>query len=186
MEASSLALKVYVILGFELAVLYGCMFFVVYQCKKAFYANTTFLGISFAEAVNPNRQTDIAIVQSNGTTHFFFFLILFAILSLWAATAVIIFSTPFIQIAFMTLSAIGYGLVVGFMVMDMDENDGITGLKLATLTSAAMFIVVAVTGINFANPIFITIVTALILILLFAEFFLCLRKFLVGMQEKKP
>ena len=85
MEASSLALKVYLILGFELAVLYGCMFFVVRQCKKAFYANTTFLGISFAEAVNQNRQTDIAIVQSNGTTHFFFFLILFAMLSLWAA-----------------------------------------------------------------------------------------------------
>jgi hypothetical protein len=90
-DATSLAFKVYLILGLELAVLYGCMFFVVRQCKKAFYANTTFLGIAFAEAVNPNRQTDITIVQSNGTTHFFFFLILFAMLSLWAATAVIIF-----------------------------------------------------------------------------------------------
>ena len=186
MEASSLALKVYLILGFELAVLYGCMFFVVRQCKKAFYANTTFLGISFAEAVNQNRQTDIAIVQSTGTTHFFFFLILFAMLSLWAATAVIIFSSSFIQIVFMTLSAIGYGSVIGFIIMDMDENDGMTGLKLATLTSAAMLIVVMVTGINFANPIFITIVTALILILFLQSFFLCLRKFPVGMQEKKP
>ena len=185
MEASSLALKVYLILGFELAVLYGCMFFVVRQCKKAFYANTTFLGISFAEAVNQNRQTDIAIVQSNGTTHFFFFLILFAVLSLWAATAVIIFSTSFIQIVFMTLSAIGYGLVIGFIVMDMDENDGITGLKLATLTSAAMFIVVAVTGINFANPIFITIVTTLILILLFAELFSMFKKISRGYARKK-
>ena len=168
MEASSLALKVYLILGFELAVLYGCMFFVVRQCKKAFYANTTFLGISFAEAVNQNRQTDIAIVQSNGTTHFFFFLILFAVLSLWAATAVIIFSTSFIQIVFMTLSAIGYGLVIGFIIMDMDENDGMT-----------------VTGINFANPIFITIVTALILILLFAELFSMFKKISRGYARKK-
>ena len=185
MEASSLALKVYLILGFELVVLYGCVFFVVHQCKKAFYANTTFLGISFAEAVNQNRQTDITIVQSNGTTHFFFFLILFAIFSLWAATAVIIFSASFIQIVFMTLSAIGYGLVIGFIVMDMDENDGMTGLKLATLTSAAMFIIVVMTGINFANPIFAMIVAALILMLLFAEFFAMFKKISRGYARKK-
>jgi len=73
MEASSLALKVYLILGFELAVLYGCMFFVVHQCKKAFYANTTFLGISFAEAVIKTRQTDITKVRTNAKTHSFFF-----------------------------------------------------------------------------------------------------------------
>jgi FtsH-binding integral membrane protein len=161
------------------------MFFVVRQCKKAFYANTTFLGIAFAEAVNPNRQTDITIVQSNGTTHFFFFLILFAMLSLWAATAVIIFSASFIQIVFMTLSAIGYGLVIGFIVMDMDENDGMKGLKLATLTSAAMFIIVVMTGINFANPIFAMIVAALILMLLFAEFFAMFKKISRGYARKK-
>ena len=184
-DSTSLAFKVYLILGLELAVLYGCMFFVVSQCKKAFYANTTFLGIAFAEAVNQNRQTDITIVQSNGTTHFFFFLILFAIFSLWAATAVIIFSASFIQIVFMTLSAIGYGLVIGFIVMDMDENDGITGLKLATLTSAAMFIIVAMTGINFANPIFAMIVAALILMLLFAEFFTMFKKISRGYARKK-
>ena len=184
-DATSLAFKVYLILGLELAVLYGCMFFVVRQCKKAFYANTTFLGIAFAEAVNPNRQTDITIVQSNGTTHFFFFLILFAMLSLWAATAVIIFSASFIQIVFMTLSAIGYGLVIGFIVMDMDENDGMKGLKLATLTSAAMFIIVVMTGINFANPIFAMIVAALILMLLFAEFFAMFKKISRGYARKK-
>ena len=184
-DSTSLALKVYLILGFELVVLYGCMFFVVRQCKKAFYANTTFLGIAFAEAVNPNRQTDITIVQSNGTTHFFFFLILFAMLSLWAATAVIIFSASFIQIVFMTLSAIGYGLVIGFIVMDMDENDGMKGLKLATLTSAAMFIIVVMTGINFANPIFAMIVAALILMLLFAEFFAMFKKISRGYARKK-
>ena len=184
-DATSLAFKVYLILGLELAVLYGCMFFVVRQCKKAFYANTTFLGIAFAEAVNQNRQTDITIVQSNGTTHFFFFLILFAMLSLWAATAVIIFSASFIQIVFMTLSAIGYGLVIGFIVMDMDENDGMKGLKLATLTSAAMFIIVVMTGINFANPIFAMIVAALILMLLFAEFFAMFKKISRGYARKK-
>ena len=184
-DATSLAFKVYLILGLELAVLYGCMFFVVRQCKKAFYANTTFLGIAFAEAVNPNRQTDITIVQSNGTTHFFFFLILFAMLSLWAATAVIIFSASFIQIVFMTLSAIGYGLVIGFIVMDMDENDGMKGLKLATLTSAAMFIIVVMTGINFANPIFAMIVAALILMLLFAELFSMFKKISRGYARKK-
>ena len=185
MEASSLALKVYLILGLELAVLYGCMLFIIQQCKKAFYANTTFLGISFAEAINQKRQTDIAIVKSKGTTHFFFFLLLFSILIFWAAGALIIFSTSFIQILFMTLSAIGYGSVIGFIIMDMDENDGMTGLKLATLTSAAMLIIVMVTGINFANPIFIMIVTALILILLFAELFSMFKKISRGYARKK-
>ena len=185
MDSTSLAFKVYLILGLELAVLYGCMFFVVRQCKKAFYANTTFLGIAFAEAVNQNRQTDITIVQSNGTTHFFFFLILFAMLSLWAAGAVIVFSSSFIQIVFMTLSAICYGSLIGFIVIDMDENDGITGLKLASLTTVAMFIVVAVTGINFANPIFVSIVVVLISILLLSELYSMFNQISRGARRKK-
>ena len=92
MGAASLALKVYLILGVELVVLYGCMFFVIQQCKKAFYANKTFLGIALAEAVNQNRQTDICIVTRKATTLFFFWLTLFASISMWTAAAFIIFS----------------------------------------------------------------------------------------------
>ena len=169
MDTSSLALKVYLILGFELAVLYGCAFFVIQQCKKAFYANKTFLGIAFAEAVNQNRQTDICIVQSKATTLFFFWLILFAIISMWTATAFIIFSSSFVQFIFMTISAIGYGTVIGFIIMDMDENDGMVGLKAATLTTAAMFVVVSVSGINFATSVFVSIIASLILVLIIWE-----------------
>ena len=169
MDATSLAFKVYIILCFELAVLYGCAFFIIQQCKKAFYANKTFLGIAFAEAVNQNRQTDICIVQSKATTLFFFWLILFAIISIWTAAAFIIFSSSFVQFIFMTLSAIGYGTVIGFIIMDMDENDGMRGLKGSTLTTAAMFVLVSVSGINFANPIFVSIIALSILILILWE-----------------
>ena len=169
MDTTSLALKVYLILGVELVFLYGCMFFVIQQCKKAFYANKTFLGIAFAEAVNQNRQTDICIVQTKATTLFFFWLILFAIISMWTATTFIIFSSSFAQFLFMTLSAIGYGTLIGFIIMDMDENDGMVGLKAATLTTAAMFVVVSVTGINFANLIFVSTISLLILSLIIWE-----------------
>ena len=169
MDTTSLALKVYLILGVELVFLYGCMFFVIQQCKKAFYANKTFLGIAFAEAVNQNRQTDICIVQTKATTLFFFWLILFAIISMWTATAFIIFSSSFTQFLFMTLSAIGYGALIGFIIMDMDENDGMVGLKAATLTTAAMFVVVSVSGINFANLIFVSTISLLILSLIIWE-----------------
>ena len=170
MDATSLVFKVYIILCVELAVLYGCAFFVIQQCKNAFYANKTFLGIAFAEAVNQNRQTDICIVQSKAATLFFFWLILFAIISMWTAAAFIIFSSAFIQFIFMTLSAIGYGTLIGFIIMDMDENDGMRGLKGATLTTAAMFVLVSVSGINFANPIFVSTIAFSILILIFWEF----------------
>jgi hypothetical protein len=73
MDATSLAFKVYIILCFELAVLYGCAFFIIQQCKKAFYANKTFLGIAFAEAVNQNRQTDICIVTKQSHLPYFSF-----------------------------------------------------------------------------------------------------------------
>ena len=169
MGATSLAFKVYLILGFELAVLYGCTFFIIQQCKKAFYANKTFLGIAFAEAVNPNRQTDICMVQNKATTLFFFWFIIFAIISMWTATAFIIFSSSFIQFIFMTISAIFYGSFIGFIIMDMDENDGMTALKGATLTTAAMFILVSVSGINFANLIFVSTVTSLIIMLIIWE-----------------
>ena len=169
MDTTSLALKVYLILGVELVFLYGCMFFVIQQCKKAFYANKTFLGIAFAEAINQNKQTDICIVQTKATTLFFFWLILFAIISMWTATAFIIFSSSFTQFLFMTLSAIGYGTLIGFIIMDMDENDGMVGLKAATLTTAAMFVVVSVSGINFANLIFVSTISLLILSLIIWE-----------------
>lgn len=169
MGATSLAFKVYLILGFELAVLYGCVFFIIQQSKKAFYANKTFLGIAFAEAVNTNRQTDICIVQNKATTLFFFWLILFGIISMWTATAFIIFSSSWIQLFFMTLSAIGYGSIIGFIIMDMDENDGMVGLIASTLSTAAMFIIVSVSGINFANPIFVSTISFLILSLIVWE-----------------
>ena len=175
MDAISLALKVYLILSFELAVLYGSTFFIIHQCKKAFYANTTFLGIAFAEAINPNRQTDICIVQNKANTRIFLWLILFSIISLWTASAFIIFSSSFIQFVFMNLSAIGYGSLIGLMIIDMDENDGMTGLKGATLTTAAIFILTSISGINFANLIFVSIVIFLILILIFWELIALIR-----------
>ena len=185
MGTTSLAFKVYLILGFELAVLYGCSFFIIQQCKKAFYANKTFLGIAFAEAVNSNRQIDICIVQSKATTLFFFWFILFAIISMWTAAAFIIFSSSFIQFIFMTISAIGYGSVIGFIIMDMDENDGMTGLKGATLTTAAMFILVSVSGINFANLAFVITVSLLILLLIIWELFALVRGISRGAQKIK-
>ncbi|MDA9925576.1 hypothetical protein OAS54_02575 [Gammaproteobacteria bacterium] len=185
MDTSSLALKVYLILGFELAVLYGCAFFVIQQCKKAFYVNKTFLGIAFAEAVNQNRQTDICVVQSEATKLLFFWLILFAIISLWAATASIILSSSFIQFIFMTLSAIGYGTLIGFIIMDMDENDGMVGLKAATLTTAAMFVVVSVSGINFATSVFVSIIASLILVLIIWELSALVRGISRGAQKIK-
>ena len=185
MDAISLSLKVYLILSFELAVLYGSTFFIIHQCKKAFYANTTFLGIAFAEAINPNRQTDICIVQNKANTRIFLWLILFSIISLWTASAFIIYSSSFIQFVFMNLSAIGYGSLIGFIIIDMDENDGMTGLKSATLTTAAIFILSSVSGINFANLIFVSIVIFLILILIFWELIALIRGISRGAQKIK-
>ena len=169
MGATSLAFKVYLILGFELVALYGCAFFIIQQCKKAFYANKTFLGIALVEAVNPNRQTDICIVKNEATTLLFCWLMLFSIISIWTATAFIIFSSSWIQFFFMTFSAIGYGSLIGFIIMDMDENDGMVGLKAATLSTAAMFIIVSVSGINFVNIIFVSTIIFLILGLIIWE-----------------
>ena len=185
MDAISLALKVYLILSFELAVLYGSTFFIIHQCKKAFYANTTFLGIAFAEAINPNRQTDICIVQNKANTRIFLWLILFSIISLWTASAFIIYLSSFIQFVFMNLSAIGYGSLIGFIIIDMDENDGMTGLKSATLTTAAIFILSSVSGINFVNLIFVSIVIFLILILIFWELIALIRGISRGAQKIK-
>lgn len=185
MDAISLALKVYLILSFELAVLYGSTFFIIHQCKKAFYANTTFLGIAFAEAINQNRQTDICIVQNKANTQIIFWLLLFSIISLWTASAFIIFSSSFIQFVFMNLSAIGYGSLIGFYIIDMDENDGMTGLKGATLITAAMIILTSVSGINFANLIFVSIVILLILTLIFWELIALIRGISRGAQKIK-
>jgi hypothetical protein len=175
MGATSLAFKVYLILGFELVVLYCCAFFIIQQCKKAFYANKTFLGIALAAAVNPNRQTDICIVKNEATTLLFFWLMMFSIISIWTATAFIIFLSSWGQFFFMTFSAIGYGSLIGFIIMDMDENDGMVGLKAATLSTAAMFIIVSVSGINFVNIISVSTIIFLILGLIIWELIALVR-----------
>ena len=185
MGATSLAFKVYLILGFELVVLYGCTFFIIQQCKKAFYANKTFLGIALAEAVNPNRQTDICIVKNEATTLLFSWLLLFSIISIWTATAFIIFSSSWIQFFFMTFSAIGYGSLIGFIIMDMDENDGMVGLKAATLSTAAMFIIVSVSGINFVNIIFVSTIIFLILGLIIWELIALVKGISRGATKSK-
>jgi FtsH-binding integral membrane protein len=69
----------------------------------------------------------------------------------------------------MTFSAIGYGSLIGFIIIDMDENDGMVGLKAATLSTAAMFIIVSVSGINFVNIIFVSTIIFLILGLIIWE-----------------
>jgi len=104
---------------------------------------------------------------------------------MWTAAAFIIFSSSFIQFIFMTISAIGYGSVIGFIIMDMDENDGMTGLKGATLTTAAMFILVSVSGINFANLAFVITVSLLILLLIIWELFALVRGISRGAQKIK-
>ena len=85
----------------------------------------------------------------------------------------------------MTLSAIGYGTVIGFIIMDMDENDGMVGLKAATLTTAAMFVVVSVSGINFATSLFVSIIASLILVLIIWELSALVRGISRGAQKIK-
>jgi hypothetical protein len=100
---------------------------------------------------------------------------LFSIISIWTATAFIIFSSSWSQFLFMTFSAIGYGSLIGFIIMDMDENDGMVGLKAATLSTAAMFIIISVSGINFANLIFVSTIGFLILSLIIWELITLVR-----------
>ena len=69
--------------------------------------------------------------------------------------------------------------------MEMDENDGMTGLKAATLTTAAMFILVFVSGINFANLLFVSIIVSLILILIIWELSVLVRGISRGVQKIK-
>ena len=69
--------------------------------------------------------------------------------------------------------------------MDMDENDGMTGLKGATLTTAAMFVLVSVSGINFANAIFVLTVASLIMMLITWELVALVRGISRGAQKIK-
>ena len=69
--------------------------------------------------------------------------------------------------------------------MDMDENDGMTGLKGATLTTAAMFVLVSVSGINFANTIFVLTLASLIMMLITWELVALVRGISRGAQKIK-
>jgi FtsH-binding integral membrane protein len=67
----------------------------------------------------------------------------------------------------------------------MDENNGITGLKGASLTTAAMLILASVSGINFANSVFVSIIASLILVLIVWELSALVRGISRGAQKIK-
>ena len=149
---TSLYFKTFLILISELGILFGFTYWVIHSANQAYKNNTDFMGVTFRPAVNMKNQLDLVPSDSQKTAMIFSWLTFFLIAS---GFAVIIISSMglnvLVGIAFMTINAISIGIILGFVMLEMDENDGMRAVYIVMMVTVVAALIGTFSGINFAN-----------------------------------
>ena len=149
---TSLYFKTFLILISELGILFGFTYWVIHSANQAYKNNTDFMGVTFRPAVNMKNQLDLVPSDSQKTAMIFSWLTLSLIASGFAVT--IISSAGLnvlVGIAFMTINAISIGIILGFIMLEMDENDGMRAVYIVMMVTVVAALIGTFSGINFAN-----------------------------------
>tara|TARA_B100000900_G_C20588456_1_gene720622 strand:+ start:1908 stop:2642 length:735 start_codon:yes stop_codon:yes gene_type:complete len=149
---TSLYFKTFFILISELGILFGCTYWVVYSAKKAYENNTAFMGVTFRLAVNMKNQPDLVPSDSVETYKIFTWLTLALLVSGVLVTYVSVSQmSPLIGVICMSINAISFGIILGFVMLDMDENDGMRAIYITLLVTLITAIIGTYGNIDFAN-----------------------------------
>ena len=149
---TSLYFKTFLILISELGILFGFTYWVIHSANQAYKNNTSFMGVTFRPAVNMKNQLDLVPSDSQKTAMIFSWLTLSLLASGFAVT--IISSAGLnvlVGIAFMTINAISIGIILGFIMLEMDENDGMRAIYTVMMVTVVAALIGTFSGINFAN-----------------------------------
>ena len=149
---TSLYFKTFLILISELGILFGFTYWVIHSANQAYKNNTSFMGVTFRPAVNMKNQLDLVPSDSQKTAMIFSWLTFSLVVS---GIAVTIISSAglnvLVGIAFMTINAISIGIILGFIMLEMDENDGVRAIYIVMMVTVVAALIGTFSGINFAN-----------------------------------
>lgn len=144
---TSLIFKTLLILGFQLSLVFGICLLVIRMSRRAASANRRFLGVSFTEGVNSKGELDLQPVEEGSGL---MVLTCMNIVSLVAMAISAYFSLTWGLIT-MTTTSLTLGPVLGMIMLNMDENDGLRALQLTVIITFAAALVGMYSGLDFSG-----------------------------------
>jgi len=144
---TSLIFKTFLILGFQLSLVFGICLLVIRMSRRAASANRRFLGVSFTEGVNSKGELDLQPVEEGSGL---MVLTCMNIVSLVAMAISAYFSLTWGLIT-MTTTSLTLGPVLGMIMLNMDENDGLRALQLTVIITFAAALVGMYSGLDFSG-----------------------------------
>ena len=157
---TSLYFKTAIILATQLGIVFGGCFFFISSAKKAYMEGRLFFGIEFVGRKNsrgeldliPIKQVPIIKAKEGGSTKKQTPLDKFLwvwMISLFGMIFLASDSTS-IGLILMTISSVTFAPVLGVMMLQMDENDGLRATLLTCLITVGAGLIGTYSGIDFS------------------------------------
>ena len=157
---TSLYFKTALILATQLGIVFGGCFFFISSAKKAYMEGRLFFGIEFVGRKNsrgeldliPIKQVPIIKAKEGGSTKKQTSLDKFLwvwMISLFCMIFLASGSTS-IGLILMTISSVTFAPVLGVMMLQMDENDGLRATLLTCLITVGAGLIGTYSGIDFS------------------------------------
>ena len=147
MVETSLIFKTFVILGFQLALVFGVCLWVITMSRKAASEKKPFFGVTFSEDTNARGELDLQPVEVGSGLQILTYI---NIASLFAMVITAHFSLTW-GLVTMTTTSLTLGPVLGMIMLNMDENDGLRALQLTVLITFAAGVVGMYSGLDFSG-----------------------------------
>ena len=144
---TSLIFKTFLILGFQLSLVFGICLWVIKMSRKAAFANSKFMGVTFNEGTNSKGELDL---QPDDTSPGLQALTWACIASMFAMvfTSGVSLTWGFVT---MTTTSLTLGPVLGMIMLNMDENDGLRALQLTILITFGAGVIGLYSGLDFSG-----------------------------------
>ena len=144
---TSLIFKTFLILGFQLSLVFGICLWVIKMSRKASFANSKFMGVTFNKGTNSRGELDL---QPDDTSPGLQALTWACIASMFAMvfTSGVSLTWGFVT---MTTTSLTLGPVLGMIMLNMDENDGLRALQLTILITFGAGVIGLYSGLDFSG-----------------------------------
>ena len=159
---TSLIFKTLCILGGQLTVVFGLCALFIARCRRAYQRNEKFFYMRFSARENTRGELDLVPEKAPKKV---FEVLLWG----WFFVALgMIFTAPdsvIYGLLFMSVSSILMGGILGYLMILMDENDGMRILKLTVLTTFGLGVVGMYSGLDL-SPLRIVLLIGLFLLII--------------------
>ena len=144
---TSLITKTFLILGSQLSLVFGICLLVIKKSRLAASEKRQFLGVSFTEGVNEKGELDLQpIEEGSGLKHLTTICIIAMILMVVSSSFSLLWG-----LITMTITSVTLGPVLGMMMLNMDENDGLRALKATLMITLAAAVLGLYSGLDFSG-----------------------------------